>query len=230
MLGTLLADFGARAAGVANLHDNAITRFPIVKTDHPLSGTFVHRTLRLNCLTQEFAVLWDVLASRTWEDDEFTDTRAIASIASPPTRWDRAVPVRGDLDRWLLLTELDALGALILGVDPEGLTAVYRAQFPVLLGYEYQTVFDAHGRQLCGDWHQYGYLQAQLEAAGKATRGWVKLWDRVQAYRAGDTEVDLGPFEPPFRPADREAAMTGAYWAFVDRYGLTPPNGAERPA
>jgi hypothetical protein len=109
---------------------------------------------------------------------------------------------------------------------------VYRSQFPVLLGYEHQMLFDASGRQLCGDWHQHGYLQAQLEAEAKAAKkpGWRKVWDRVQDHLAGDTEVDLGPFVPPFRPADRVAAMTHAYWTFVDRYGLTPPDGAERPA
>lgn len=230
MLGTLLTDFGARAAGVANLHDNAINRFPVVTSGHHLSGLFLHRTLRLNCLTREFSDLWERLASASWNGDEFTDGGATVSIAGAPTRWSMAVPVRGDLDRWLLLTELDALGALILGVDPDGLTAVYRAQFPVLLGYEHQMAFDAHGHQLCGDWHQYGYLQAQVEEAGRDTRGWKKVWDRVQAYQSGDTDVDLGPFVPPFRPADREAAMTTAYWTFVDRYGLTPPNGVERPA
>lgn len=59
------------------------------------------------------------------------------------------------LTEWLLLTELDALGALVLGVDPAGLTAVYNSQFPVLRAYEHQMVFDAKGRQLCGDWHRW---------------------------------------------------------------------------
>lgn len=130
------------------------------------------------------------------------------------------------------MTELDVIGALILGVEVAGLEAVYRSQFPVLVGYEHEMVFDANGRQLCGDWHQHGYLQARLEAKAKENRipGWVKIWDRVQRHLAGDTEVDLGPFEPPFRPADRVSAMAHAYWTFVDRYDLTPPDIAERPS
>ncbi len=220
---SLLVDFSARIAGVANLHDNAVTRFPVPLDAAPLMDLIVHRTLRLNCLTNEFSRLWNELHSQSFEGDEFTDpVRATRSIATPPITWDMGVPVRTDLDRWLLLTELDALGALVLGVDPTGLTAVYNSQFPVLRAYEHQMVFDANGHQLCGDWHQYGFLQAQLEAEAKEerTRGWVKVWDRVSAYLAGDDDVDLGPFEPPFTPADRVAAMTKAYDVFVDRYDL----------
>jgi hypothetical protein len=132
----------------------------------------------------------------------------------------------------LLFCELDALCALILGVPAIDLAAVYRAQFAVLLTYEHQMLFDGNGRQLCGDWHQHGYLQAELEAEAKANRtpGWVKIWDRVQRHVAGEEDVDLDPFQPPFRSADRVAAMTHAYWTFVDRYNLTPPDIAERPS
>jgi hypothetical protein len=215
------------------LHDNVIVRFPVPLPDHALAGPLIHRTLRLNCLTREFADLWERVVSSEWDGDEFTDPGwATTSLAAPPPSWDMSVPVRAELDRWLLLCELDAIGALMLGVDPAGLEAVYRSQFPVLLGYEHQMVFDAAGRQLCGDWHQHGYLQAQLEAEAKAAKkpGWTKTWDRVQAFREGETDVDLGPFQPPFRTADRVATMTHAYWTFVDRYGLTPPEGAERPS
>lgn len=231
ILGGLLADFFVRVTGATDLHDNVIARFPVASADHPLFAPLVHRTLRLNCLTREFAGLWDSLVSDDWRGDEFTQPSvATRSLADPPKEWNISTPIRGDLDRWLLLTELDAIGALILGVYPSGLGAVYRSQFPVLLGYEYKMLFDAQGRQLCGDWHQYGHLQAQLEAGAKASKkpGWTKVWDRVQNHAGGDTSVDLGPFVPPFRPANREAAMTHAYWAFVDRFNLKPAVGAER--
>lgn len=228
----LLTDFFVRVSGAGDLVESVIARFPAVPSGHPLQAPLLHRTLRLNCLTRDFAELWEGLVAPEWHGDDFTDTTtATRSIVPVPTKWDMSVPVRGELDRWLLLTELDALGALILGVDPAGLEAVYRSQFPVLLGYEHQMVFDANGRQLCGDWHQHGYLQAQLEAEAKAAKspGWKKIWDRVRAHVEGDEDVDLGPFVPPFRPADRVAAMTHAYWTFVDRFDLTPPDSAERP-
>jgi hypothetical protein len=227
----LLADFAARAAGVANLHESAIARFPTMRGDHPLATPLAHRVLRLNALTREFADLWNRNYHVDWADDEFADvTAACTSLVGSRSWWDISIPVRGELDRWLLLAEIDAIGALLLGVGPPELEGVYRSQFPVLLGYEHQMLFDANGRQLCGDWHQHGYLQAQLEAEGRDTRGWVRVWGRVQAYIEGDTDVDLDPFVPPFRPADRVAAMTHAYCTFVERYDLTPPDAPERPA
>jgi hypothetical protein len=166
-----------------------------------------------------------------WSGDEFVDPGvATVSIATPPTECDLSVPVRTDLDRWLLLCELDALGALIVGVEAAGLVAAYRAQFPVLLGYEHQMLFDRDGSQLCASHQQYGFHQAEFEKQNRDTRGWIGVWDRVQRYLGGATDTDLGPFRPPFRPADRVAAMTHAYWTFVDRYDLTPPDIAERPS
>lgn len=233
LLGGLVSDYGARAAGVANLHDNAIRRFPVVKSDSPLVPALVHRTLRLTCLTAEFGELWETLYQQAWHGDDFARPgAATTSIADPSPAWDHAVPIRAELDRWLLLTELDALGALIVGVTAQGLEGIYKSQFPVLLAYEHQMFFDADGRQLCGDWHQHGYLQAFLEAKAKENRtpGWVTIWNRVHQHLSGDMGVDLGPFMPPFQAADRVAAMTHAYWTFVDRYDLTPPDITERPS
>jgi hypothetical protein len=233
LLGGLLTDYFARTTGVTDLYNSVIARFPVVAPNHALLSPLIHRTLRLNCLTREFSPLWERLVTDDWCEDEFTQPEtATRSIADPPRTWDMSVPVRAELDRWLLLCELDALGALILGVDPAGLEAVYKSQFPVLLGYEYQMLFDANGRQLCGDWHQHGYLQAELEAEAKASKkpGWTKIWDRVKAHEAGDIGADLGPFVPPFTAADRVAAMTRAYQIFVNRYDLARPEIVERPA
>ena len=93
-------------------------------------------------------------------------------------------------------------------------------------------VFDANGRQLCGDPPDTAYLQAQARSGGEgdARQAGSRSGIASQQYLAGDTDVDLGPFKPPFRPADRVAAMTHAYWTFVDRYDLTPPDIAERPS
>lgn len=233
LLSGLLSDYFARALGIGHMDDSIAVRFPVPTPGHVLTAPLVNRTLRLNCLTAEYAPVWESLARSVESDDEFTSpSLATRPISSPPARWDATVAARLDLDRWLLLTELDAIGALMLGVSTAGLEAVYRSQFPVLVNYEHEMLFDANGRQLCSDWHQHGYLQARLEAEAKRNRtpGWTKVWDRVQQHLAGDTDVDLRPFKPPFRPADRVAAMTHAYWAFVDRYDLTPPDIAERPS
>ena len=168
LMGTLLMDHMARVAGFTNLHDSVVKRFPVPPPEHELLAPLVHRTLRLNCLTREFAGLWEDLVGAEWTGDEFTAPGvATSSIAAPPAAWTTAVPARRELDRWLLLCEIDALGALILGVTIDGVEAVYRSQFPVLLGYDYGMVFDANGRQLCGDCHhQYGLSPGATRGRG----------------------------------------------------------------
>jgi hypothetical protein len=232
MFAGLLTDFFVRVLGASDLQAHVVSRIPRILCDAALAEPVLHRTLRLNCLTSDYAPLWNSQSTGAGERDKFTAAAACQQISVPPKDWDGSVPVRGELDRWLMFAELDALGALILQCPVTGLEGVYRSQFPVLLGYEHQMLFDTNGHQLCGDWHQHGFLQAQLEAEAKESgaRGWVKIWDRVQQHLDGNTDVDLGPFEPPFRPADRVAAMTHAYWTFVDRYDLTPPDIAERPS
>ena len=229
VLSSLLADFFLRITDTTDLTEGVVVRLPVIPSGHALASPIMHRTLRLNCLTRGYADIWERLVQAEWCNDDFTQSeRATRSITSPPLTWDMGVPVRTELDRWLLLTELDALGALILGVGSDELAAVYNSQFPVLRAYEHQMVFDANGRQLCGNWHQHGCLQAQLEAEAKerTRRGWVKVWDRVQAYMDGDTGVDVGPFVGPFRRADRVAVMTAAYDVFCERYALG--DGASR--
>lgn len=231
LLASLPIDFLIRAIGVSNFEVNLAQRFPMILEDHVLAAPLAHRTARLNCVTEHLAGLWEAVHQPEWIHDELA-SRAIATrgIGAAPALWDETVPLRAEHDRWLALCEIDALAALILGIRAAGLSAIYLAQFPVLLGYEHEMLFDTNGHQVCGDHHQHGYVQAQVEAAGRNTRGWVRVWDRVQSCVAGDDSVDVGPFLPPFRPADRVAAMTHAYWTFVERYDLTPPDTPERTA
>ncbi len=130
--------------------------------------------------------------------------------------------MRTDYDRWLALCEIDAIVAHLLGLTQAQLVQMYRSQFAVLRKYEHVIVFDGNGHQIAGIHHAHGFHQAHWEAelkAEPARRGEKRVgaWDRVQAYLAGDTAVDLGPFVAPFRPAEREGAMGRAYRAFADR-------------
>lgn len=222
-MSSLLLDFFLRITDTTDLTESVVVRLPVVPSGHVLASPIIHRTLRLNCLTRDYAGLWERLVEPNWYGDSSPHPNITRSIGMPPAKWDTTVPVRRELDRWLLLTELDALVALMLGADTTQLESVYRSQFPVLLGYENQMLFDAQGRQLCRRWRQHGHLQAEVEADAKENKpkGWVKIWDRIQAYLGGDANVDLGPFVPPFQPADRVAAMTTAYNVFSERYGLS---------
>ncbi len=123
----------------------------------------------------------------------------------------------------MALCEIDAIVALLVGLTADQLVQMYKSQYAVLRKYEYAMVFDGNGRQIANDFHAHGFLQAVWEAELKEVpikRGEqrIGMWGRVHAYQGGDTTVDLGPFKPPFRPADRETAMHArAHRAFAER-------------
>jgi hypothetical protein len=226
LLLTLPIDYLTKVSGTGHITRGLLASLPVPEDDHPISGALQLRTLRLNSLVRGFAPLWAEQFNPDWRSDKFASGVGTVDLGAVDEDWSDATPLRTDLDRWLALVDLDAIAALQLGVTIEQLCQMYRSQFPVLRKYESQMVFDRNGRQICGDYHAYGFKQAEWEAALKeapSKRGQekIKMWDRVQAYMAGDHSIDLGPFEPPFILADREAAMRRAYQAFSERLEAT---------
>lgn len=223
LLSSLPIDYLVKTSGASHLTEHVTDALPIPKEHAVLDAALLLRTLRLNCVTEFYASLWSELFDSSSLSDEFVIAAdSVASLGGVNSVWGEETPLRVDYDRWLALCEIDAIVALLLGLAEEELVQMYRSQFPVLRKYESQMVFDAHGWQVCGDYHAYGIRQAAWEAelkAAPAVRGEKKvgLWDRIQASRTADAPVDLGPFEPPFRPADREAAMRRAFRAFKER-------------
>lgn len=223
LLTSLPYDYLTKVYGVATLGKSYADSLPIPAGDDRLDAQLVLRTLRLNCVTASYAPLWSELFDEVWKNDRFVaaddPTIELGRITSD---WSLVTPFRTDYDRWLALCEIDAIVAKLLGLTVDQLIQMYRSQFAVLRKYEYVMAFDGNGRQLCNIHQAYGFRQAEWEADLKGTplkRGEerVGMWDRVQAYRAGATSIDLGPFIAPFRPADRETAMRRAYRAFTER-------------
>jgi hypothetical protein len=108
----------------------------------------------------------------------------------------------------------------LLGLTEEQLVQMYRSQFGVLRKYEHSSVFDANGRRIARHHQHHGFVHERWEAEARANRPargepHLGMWQRVEAWQAGDTSVDLGPFVPPFVPSDREAAMSRAYRTFA---------------
>jgi hypothetical protein len=223
LLTSLPYDFLIKVSGVNGFKKNITDGLPIPPRNSFLDAALLLRTLRLNCLTAAYAPLWIDLFDLAFASDRFVAAiDSTVELGDVSNEWSVATPLRIDYDRWLAMCDIDAIVALLLGLTEGQLIQMYRSQFAVLRKYEYVMVFDGNGRQICNVHHAYGFHQAQWEADLKRTpvrRGEesVGMWDRVQAYRAGDTSVDLGPFIPPFRPADRETAMRRAYRAFSDR-------------
>ncbi len=215
-------DYLMKVSGKPDVQVELIQRFPAFDPDHPLAPELLLRTLRLNALTEDYAPLWAELFAPAWTSDGWTNpdlTRSSLNHIGPV--WTMDTPLRRDQDRWQALVEIDALAAVMLGLDAEQLCAMYRSQFAVLRKYEYRMVFDAEGRKIAANHQTAGYRQAELQdqaKAGDRSKEWKKLWNMYEAYTDDPASVDWGGhFRSPFVPADREAAMTRAHQEFTRR-------------
>ena len=223
---SLPLDFLAKVSGKSDVRDELLRAFPF-PPPHPLDSALLLRTLRLNCLTADYAPLWEELYDPAWADDAWTDpalTRVVLGDIGPA--WTMATPLRRDQERRQALVELDALAAIMLGLTAEQLCAMYRTQFAVLRKYEYAMVFDAEGRKICQHHQSAGFRQARLQEQAKAgdlPKEWASVWKLVERWEEDPDSVDwAGRFTPPFTRVDREAEMTRAYQAFTARLDTHP--------
>jgi len=204
LLASLPYDYLVKVSGSAHLKDYLVRRFPM-PLDHPLQPELILRTLRLNCLTADYAPLWEELFDPAWQGDAWAEampTRPLLGDVQP--RWSMVTPLRTDYDRRLALVEIDALVSLMLGLTAEQLCAMYRTQFAVLRKYEYEMWFDDNGRKIARDHHTHGQTQEKGD------------WEALQeALEAGGH--DFGRYKAPFVKAHREAEMTTAYNVFAGR-------------
>lgn len=205
-MSSLLIDFAIRFAPKNNILLATINRLPIA-INHPLQAEIVLRTLRLNCLTDAYAELWRDTYNAAFTTDHWASGRSRPNrpgLSDIAREWTASTPLRIAEDRRQALVELDALGALMLGVTKDQLCTIYRTQFPVLYGYDqWEYVYDAHGRlvpnSVLSVWRKKG---DQITGA-----------ERTSTNQSGRTYT----YELPFRLLDREADMRTAYAEFERR-------------
>lgn len=126
-MSSFLTDFFIRSAGGGDLHPSVIETVPIA---NKMSDHIVHLYLRLNCLTEAYAPLWEEITGEKWTVD---------------------TPLRNARERWHAQNEIDAIVALSLGVTLDELMMIYRTQFPVMRRYDREWLYDANGRRVAGD-------------------------------------------------------------------------------
>ncbi|PCG85073.1 type II restriction endonuclease subunit M [Streptomyces sp. WZ.A104] len=203
---SLPMDYLVKVSGASKVSMEMARSFP-APFEHPLTVPLLLRTLRLNCLTRDYAPLWKELFEPAWLSDRWTAPGpSHLKIQGVEPSWSMATPLRTEYDRRMALVEIDAIVAVMLGLTAEQLCAMYRSQFAVLRKYEWEMFFAADGHKIGAATHNVGIRQTPEEAA------FVKAW--VKAARADDPtpEMPEGWVKP-----DREAEMTRAHADFTAR-------------
>lgn len=226
-------DYLVKVSGKADIQEELAIQLPVI-VDHPLVTPLLLRALRLNCLTRDYAPLWDELFEPAWLSDRWTDPESPRPpIQAVEHTWSMATPLRTEYDRRMALVEIDALVAVMLGLTAEQLCTMYRSQFAVLRKYEWEMFFSADGHKIGAATHNVGIRQTPEEAA------FVKAW--AKAARAGDPTpaIPQGWVKP-----NREAEMTrahadfsarlqageyGDYAAYLAEHPLSAPTPAATP-
>lgn len=202
---SLLSDFSVRATPKNDIYPSVIGRLAMPRNDHPLMPALILRTLRLNCLTDAYADLWQECFDTSFTSDAWASTdHTVISLGEVGPRWTPQTPLRRSSDRRQALVEIDALVALMLGVTADQLCTVYRTQFAVLYGYDHgKYTYDANGR-----------LVPNAVLKVWRTKGEsMTLDERTHTNEAGNTYV----YELPFQTYDREHDMRIAYAEFDHR-------------
>ncbi|WP_233357227.1 Eco57I restriction-modification methylase domain-containing protein [Saccharomonospora iraqiensis] len=199
-------DYMVKVSGKSDISDELIKRFP-APLNHSAAPYLLLRALRLNCLTRDYAPLWEELYEPGFAEDSWTEPYSEwPTLGVTKREWEWETPLRSEFERRAALVEIDALVAIMLGLTADQLCLMYRGQFAVMRKYEYNMWFDNLGRKIAKDHHAHGVKQHKDD---------FKL---LQAYLNGEDCGDLlDRYEPPITPVDREAEMRAAYAEFTRR-------------
>lgn len=126
VLTSFLTDFVVRGTGISDLRSSNV-KYLMLPDESPLDDLLVENYLRLNCVTQAYAPLWEEVVGQPWDVD---------------------TPLRKDEERRAAQVEIDAIVALLLGVTADELCMIYRTQFQVVHLFDQEDRFDANGRKV----------------------------------------------------------------------------------
>ncbi|MFV2106097.1 class I SAM-dependent DNA methyltransferase [Micromonospora sp. LOL_015] len=200
-------DYLLRISARADLGTSDAVLLPMMDASHPLSSDLLLRTLRLNCLTGAYVMLWSYLYQSSWRTASWAagwlNLEALGRVGSV---WGEGTPLRSDRSRRAALVEIDALVAVWLGIGIEELCAILRSRFPILVERESQMWFDATGRRIAADSYAFGIGQAKEQ------------YEQLMAYLE-DPERNPVPdgYAAPFYKADRENEYRQAHAVFSKR-------------
>lgn len=216
VLSSMTADFAVRVTPKSSIPLFTINRLPFV-TDPTIRRLLILRALRLNCVTNAYADLWNGCYEDSYQSDSWAggfDHSRRCQLGAVGPAWERDIPLRIAADRRQALVEIDALVALGLGLTADELCTLYRTQFPVLYDYDRgapkaktKYLYDINGRlvpqEVLSLWRKKGDNLTEEE--------------RTATNQAGNTYT----YVLPFQFLDREADMRAAYAEFERRLAAT---------
>lgn len=184
---SLLTDFYVRSRGSEHMVSSLVRAIPIA-WDSPLLKEIAALSLKMNCLTVDYAPLWNRFFK---------------------TEWGQERSIRNARDRFHAQNEIDAIVALSLGVTLDELLMIYRTQFPVMRRYDQEDLYDANGRKVPRDVLK---LEKKLKDGQQLSES-DRTWTHPQS---GVEYVFKYPFAPLDREADLAAAYE-KYAAMMDQ-------------
>lgn len=176
IMSSVLSDFVVRSAGT-HLWPSLIQGLPFGNWSHggELQQRLMRAYLRLNCLTEAYAPLWEELTGEPWTPEE---------------------PLRRGEERRQAQNEIDAIVAISLGITADELCMIYRTQFPVMRAKDEEDRFDANGRKVPKDIMKLESKLKDGEQLSEAQRTWTHPQSEVEytyeyPFRQLDREADL---------------------------------------
>jgi hypothetical protein len=213
-----------KAFGQENLRQPTIELLPYADPH----DTAKHRALRLGCLTNDYADLWNNLSSTLkplpWHSSD--QRLALDGAVEGPIKWDRTAALRTDFARRMALVEIDVLVAQALGLTLDQLIDIYRIYFPVLQQNEAGTWYDRNGRivwTFSSGLPGIGYLE---DGKSPSRKNWEKIIEDGRTHLECQAVVDFMPggpqtitrtFEGPFDTCDRVEDYKRA-WAYFEAH------------
>lgn len=138
-------DFYIKTVGAVDLFPSRMASFPLGVAPEYQSALY-SRTLMLNCLTTEYADLWESCWRNNYSKEQWSiNDKRLKSFSSLQDHWTADTPLRNYFERRQALVEIDVITAMALGLTLEDLEMIYTIQFPVLQQNEADTWYDQKG-------------------------------------------------------------------------------------
>ena len=133
------------STGKMNFTSNTLKLLPEVNDTY--ADSIIVRALRLNALTQYYAVLWKEQFRKEFSSDDwgFRDLKIHSRYDYLNEQWDTRTPFYNSFERYIAFCEIDVLSAMSLGLKLEQLIDLCRINYPNLLQNDENTWYDKNG-------------------------------------------------------------------------------------